>query len=588
MTGTDTGAGAAAKIRVKGTSRLNAQVSRSHDRVLLSGNVVDDAGRPLARSRVAVGLARTTAPGSPIGFGPALPEACAHGPADAPAVVDSAERLLLVADEAGHFCVRLALALDRYVAHIEAQGSPLVDGSKLDVAIDPSVTSVALRFERFDARQAVVSLDEETASFEVTASTEDDGARAPAAGLTLQLANEMGDRLGSATTDGDGRARFVVRAGRLGPPGLGQLRASFAGSSLAGAAALAIPIERRTVVDLVAPDARAQRLPDAVPDDGVALGVRAVARCAARATCSALPTGMVEARLAGADPIGGAAQLDRGEGHIDLSFATTGVSDVALVVRYVPDAPWFERAGEITLVLPVHPPSPWRRLPLGLAAAAAVAWVALGRLPRRSVMMRQAPARRRVWPPAHGTEGLALVSATRAGQGWTGRVVDAHDGIPVPDARIAIERPGFDGVGVVVETTSNLSGGFAIGPVDVRPGDQLVVAGLWHAPLRRAVPSSGDVAVALVTRKRALLDRLIAWARRRGSPYDDQPDATPGHVRSVAAASSPIARWADAVERAAYGGGPLDERGQSAIDDLAPSDATPLAIPPTESPERRR
>ena len=47
---------------------------------------------------------------------------------------------------------------------------------------------------------------------------------------------------------------------------------------------------------------------------------------------------------------------------------------------------------------------------------------------------------------------------------------------------------------------------------------------------------------ALVLRKRALLDRLVEWARRRGLPYDARPEPTPGHVRRAAAGEFTVAR----------------------------------------------
>jgi hypothetical protein len=73
-----------------------------------------------------------------------------------------------------------------------------------------------------------------------------------------------------------------------------------------------------------------------------------------------------------------------------------------------------------------------------------------------------------------------------------------------------------------------------------------------------------------VLRRRALLERLVDWARRRGRPYDAKPEPTPGHVRRAAGSEFSVARWADAVERAAYGGGVVDEHAQAEVDRLAP------------------
>jgi hypothetical protein len=55
-------------------------------------------------------------------------------------------------------------------------------------------------------------------------------------------------------------------------------------------------------------------------------------------------------------------------------------------------------------------------------------------------------------------------------------------------------------------------------------------------------------------------------------PFDARPEATPGHVRRAAGAEFAVARWADAVERAAYGGQSVDAAAQAEIDRLAPAD----------------
>jgi hypothetical protein len=84
------------------------------------------------------------------------------------------------------------------------------------------------------------------------------------------------------------------------------------------------------------------------------------------------------------------------------------------------------------------------------------------------------------------------------------------------------------------------------------------------------LPEAGELDVALVLRKRALLDRLVAWARRRGLPFDARPEPTPGHVRRAAAGEFTVARWADAVERAAFGGQVVDAHAEKEVERLAP------------------
>ena len=368
----------------------------------------------------------------------------------------------------------------------------------------------------------MLSLDDEVTGLEVVASTEDDGVTTAAVGIPLVLANEAGTTLASAMTNASGRARFAVDAARLGPAGKGELRASFAGSTDAGASTHAMPIERRTRVDLSSSDAVDGTLPVGSPEDGVALRVRAEPRCAPRG-CTASPTGTVEARLG--DVIVGAAPLDRGEARLVLTFAMPASSEAALRLRYVPDAPWYQPGGELSLTLPMRAPSPWKKVPLALAALAVIAWLVLARLPSRAPATdTPGPS----GPPAlHPEARVELVRAGPAARGWTGRVRDAHDGFALQRARIAVERPGFRAMEVMVQTVSDPAGAFVLPALEVRPGDVLLAEGPLHATLRRPMPPAGELDVALVLRKRAVLDRLVAWARRRGKPFDARAGADP-------------------------------------------------------------
>lgn len=174
---------------------------------------------------------------------------------------------------------------------------------------------------------------------------------------------------------------------------------------------------------------------------------------------------------------------------------------------------------------------------------------------------------------------MHVIRAAPSAEGWTGEVVDAHDGLVVVGARVAIERPTFDVAQTLVSATTDAHGEFILPHVDAREGDTLVAEAPLHASLRQPAPPSGEVSIALVMRKRALLDRLVAWARRRGRPFDSPPEATPGHVRRAAGADFAVARWADAVERAAFGGGTVDARVEADVERLEPNAARAAAPP---------
>lgn len=559
----DPGPAPAPRVQVRGSARLDVRAARAAGRLVLSGAVTDDIGRPLGGARVALTLTHAKGDGALVslatGGDGASPAACSDGAS--PPVLERADTLVLPSDDGGRFCVRLALPVDRYVVKLESRAAGLVDAAHVELAVDTSLPPLTLRF---DPEPAAVSLDDDSASFDVVASTEDDGVTRPAGGLTLTLASEI-DTLATARTNAAGRVHVTVPSARLGPPGRGELRASFDGSPEAGASQVTAHIERRARVELSAPEAREGKLAPAPLDEGVPLEITAR---------PATATGAVEARLVDAhgESVVGAANLDRGAATLVVTIppAAQGPEDrgATLRVRFVPDAPWFRAGPELTLLQPARPPSPWRKVPLLLATLLALGWLVVSRWSSRAPAAA-ALARRSTAPPPEPR--VALVEAGPADQGWRGRLVDAHDGAPVAAARVAVERRAFDRLATVVQTWTGDDGRFALPQAMVAPGDELVAEGRAHAEVRRPLPPPGILEVALVLRRRAVLDRLVAWARGRGAPFDAKPEPTPGHVRRAAGSEFTVARWADAVERAAYGGGVVDASAEADVERMAPA-----------------
>ncbi len=586
-------AAATAHVRVRGATRIEAHAARAFGRLVVSGTVTDDVGRPASGdehvSQVFLSFRRATDDhtdtdgtrgNDTVNVSTALPEACAAAGASAsgaaPPTLVAPDRLGIAVDAAGHFCVKLALAAERYACHIEVPASGLVDGSKLDWPLDLRLPAVAIVSLAFDPERPTLSLDDPTTNLEVVASVEEEGVTRGAPGLTITVSNESGDALGDATTVGSGRALLRVESARLGRLGKGELRAAFAGGPSASPTGCSLPVERQSRVVLSVADAERSdgatvRLPVGSPEEGIHLQIIAAPRCAA-AGCLGSPTGAVEARVG--EAIVGAATLDHGQARLLVSFARPAASEVPLRIRYLPDAPWFLAGDDLELTQPLRSPSPWRTLSLGAAGLAVLAWLAIARLsalraPQRLGSRPGKPTGRQV------VARVELLQALPEQQGWTGVVVDAHDGTPVEDAKVAIERRGFERIAVVAEARSGKDGRFALSAVAHEPGDEIASEGALHAPLRGALPPSGDLRVALVLRRRAVVDRMVAWARRRGKPFDARPEPTPGHVRRAAGGDSPVGRWADAVEKAAFGGETLDARAQAELDKLAPAAVEP-------------
>lgn len=95
-------------------------------------------------------------------------------------------------------------------------------------------------------------------------------------------------------------------------------------------------------------------------------------------------------------------------------------------------------------------------------------------------------------------------------------------------------------------------------------------------------PPPGQIAILVVTRRRQLLDVLIAWAKKAGGPLRGPIEPTPAEVVAAAnqaderhdllhgAAPDTVRTWAAAVERAAYGPEFLDEQAEKAVLALEP------------------
>jgi hypothetical protein len=594
----------AARVHVRGIARIDAHASPvGPAKIVIAGRVADatasgaalDAPQGTVSLRMAKGAEGSG--GSAVALASAAPEACA-GNASRPAVA-SAEQLVLPTDAAGRFCVQLSLPAQRYVARLEVATSDRVDGASAEIPVDAAARTVTLSFDDVPGASLVVSLDDAAASISVHAKVVDGtGQPVAARDLPLTLATEAGAALGEVVTGATGQAVFGVATARLGPPGHGELRVSFAGDATQAPATLAANVERRAGVVLDLPDAVDERLPDA-PIDDLAVRAAVTAACASRG-CQATPTGTIEVRTGreSGSVVLGAAPLEHGAARVVLELGprVAAFDAATLTVRYVPDAPWFVPPADRTVVVNVRAQGPWARTLLVAAGVAVLLWLVIARLP----LAPRAAAPGDGEPAGADREPAPRVDLVRAGDAgrWSGRVVDAHDGTPIGDARVSIERPAFRDVRVLVDGASDAQGAFGLRCDGVIPGDELVVESRTHASVRRPVPPPGEIEVALVQRRRLLVDQLVAWAKRRGKPFDARPDPTPAHVRRAAgrlefaleqrAQAARIEHWAEAVEVAAYGGAPVDARAQADVENLGPANSTNDTTKPSDPPRPPR
>jgi hypothetical protein len=530
-------------LRVRGATRVFAHAGRSHGHLLLEGRVTDDAGLPVPSAALSVSLGATAVTAGITACG------------------SDTSLTSLRTDESGRFCVWITTAMAGYVVHVDALATELLAASSAKYDVDLTKQSIALKL---DPEPRVIALDGPVASLDAIATYDD--ANTAAIGLPLELSTETGDVVSRSMTVRGGRATFLVDPKTLGPPGRGALRVRFAGGEDTMASEHVALIERHTHVTLsLAKDLEAV----SSAEEGFPIDITS-----ALAVAPGAATGSVEARLDGV--IVGAATLENGKATIHASFVDPNAQkSAALQIRYVPDAPWLQPSSELTVRVPLKGPSPWRQAPLAVGALAVAAWLLVGRRARRQRLDKTIVMQR---PPTHeGTAGISVVHSSRSRMGkYGGRVVDAHDGTPVARARVSVQVPGFAS-GTIVSVFANDAGEFAFELETAPPQDaELVVEAPLHVDLRQKLPAGGILEIAVVSRRRKLLERLVSWARRRGPPYDVRPEPTPAQVARAAESGNPaVAEWAGAVEQAAFDAGDVDARVEAEVNALDPDQNPP-------------
>jgi hypothetical protein len=129
--------------------------------------------------------------------------------------------------------------------------------------------------------------------------------------------------------------------------------------------------------------------------------------------------------------------------------------------------------------------------------------------------------------------------------------------------------PVFDGEGVAAAQTTGPDGSFSIAHVEAARNDgaRLIVTAPNHTTLTEPAPADGTLAICLVSRRRTLVDRLVAWAKSAGRPWGRGKEPTPLELAEAARRHNQpdVEGWAAAVAEAAYGPVAPDERRESDI-----------------------
>jgi hypothetical protein len=479
---------------------------------------------------------------------------------------DGCSAVSITTDERGMFCAVWPGRLLEGAFSAKYAGNKFFDASENTAKVIAEGDQKAATTLRFDSAPTMLELDKDVHLITVTLRiTKADAARMllPAnrhEGLGVKLVDERGEIVAQTMTRGDGKARFDVPSSALADPGDGELRAEFAGDPQLAPSRVSTSVTRTAKVVLEGPE-RVKGDPDA----GIPLEVSVTTGR------GAVDGGVVEATADG-KPIGVAA-VEGGRAKLVLSFPGGIERRVPVSVVYSPSAPYFQRGAPLSLEVLATGPHPARQIGLALLGAALVAWIVVKwrRSPKTESRDSAVP------PPPSGRPEILVLERPSGLRGWKGQVADAHDGYPIPQAELSVVTIGFDRKHVVASTRTEADGTFSLELPEVPKDARLVVEGDLHATYEQPLPDPSILRVALVTRRRALLDRLVRWARARGNPFDSSREPTPGHVRRVASRTGAerVESWATRVEVAAFGPDAVTRDVEAAIVDAEPTVGPP-------------
>jgi hypothetical protein len=274
-----------------------------------------------------------------------------------------------------------------------------------------------------------------------------------------------------------------------------------------------------------------------------------------------IESGWVETSV-GNDRVG-RSPVSAGVAVVSSRFIAAQQEAVEFRARYVPEHSWLVPGNDLVGTLPISRPPLWIHVPWLVVGALAAVWIF------RAWWRPKRPRRKRASVPAPEIvprPGAAVLEPGRPMSGWIGSVFDAHEGSPIAGARLVIGAPSVSGESVLTSACSDAEGKFSLSPVGAVPeGSRLQVYAPHHTHLSCSVPREGRVAIAMVSRRRAILEHLHEWAQTRG--WDAPPLLTPARVAARARREerADTERWALRVEDVVFGPTPPDEEVESEL-----------------------
>jgi hypothetical protein len=539
-------------LRVRGRAVIDLTAGWLDGHLIVSGALRDDTGRALPGATL--GLVARGPHGQPATLPPGIP--CSPlAEADKVPQGTPDERSLRT-DRAGRFCVEFEgdePPVDVELRYSDARG--LFDPAARRVTVERNRRGIELRF--VDPPNAL-DLDGALARVEVGMRAEPPVASSGALPIVLfarwdekeRLLAQLPCRLGAT-------AVFSIPTSELGSPGPVDLIARFSGTESFQPAETARRLPRTARVTL-----SLGRKPEPNdPESGIPLDL------AVGSSRGAVDSGSVEARL-NAETVG-IATVERGTARLLARFPRRAEKTQELTLHYLPSEPWWAPPPPLRVEVTLAPRSHWGSIAWLFGFVAITIWL-LKSWQRPARTLRETLG----GLPKPRAAAVVVVEADEGLAGWRGVVRDAHDERPVGDALVAIVTEEPEGARAIARTTTNDQGHFELPDVTTDTETRFVVTARWHATLKVKLPAHGRLEIDLVTRRRQLVARFIAWATREGHGVKGRSEPTPGDVRKAAQRGRrpDIVDWADAVEGAAYGPEPVDEPVERRVLEREPPD----------------
>ncbi|HTM46527.1 MAG TPA: carboxypeptidase-like regulatory domain-containing protein [Polyangiaceae bacterium] len=549
--GLEGGTAHAAHLRISSATRIAAAgVTLDGKWISARGELKDDAANPIADAPLKVEL-----PGQR-----AAAELSRCDDEAEPGIGSEAQPSLLATqtDGLGQFCVRVAAASLGQNLSVQFLGNDLYERSSTLIELKPLKRDVELHFDR---KGPSVRLDQ--APFEVRVNTSTTRPLASersisislykmAAGRPMKIGETLSVQLSKAAT-------FRLSAQELGPVGQSEIQAAFAGDESSA------PVDVSTILTVTSPvtlavEDQPQR---ALIPAGWTVRVQAIT------PFGAPPEGTIEARSVD-KPVAEAPLI---AGLATLTLPTQGLDRGAseLTIHYLPKGPWWIAPTPLRVPLPGAAPKPTWPGPLAIAMLGAIA-VMVWRSWHSPLPATRKPVEDRAQP---GVSASKLALTDGAPTQFRGIVIDVHDRQPIIGATIELLRPSFQATEQVDVTTTNDEGRFEFQPPAAGAGSGLIlrVRAPEHRGIDERLLQPAELVVALVKRRRALISELVNWATARQlGAASSGPNPTPAQIARSATETGQGAAgsWALAIEDAAFGDGPVDERRETQVANARP------------------